>query len=148
MAELKFNVVEYSHYQSKVNEKGDFERFCAYNSIDVFFEETKIHCSYREIESKKASDFCDYEGMNLYITHNHHPEKWAEEALDRTKSCSISIDSFKKDRRRFVNEIDKKWEINYFLYNLLWYIFSDEFLATYGIFPEDEYKNQELIYKR
>lgn len=148
MAELIFNVVEYSHYQTKENEKGDLERFCAYHSEDIFFEKTKVHYSYREIEPTNASDLCDYEGMNLHITHNHHPEKWAEEALDRTKSCSISIDSFKKDRRRFVNEIDKKWTINYFLYSLLCDKFSDEFLSEYGIFPVEDYKNQELIYKR
>ena len=148
MAELIFNVVEYSHYQTKENEKGDLERFCAYNSIDVFFEETKIHCSYRIDESKNTSDLCDYEGMNLYITHNRHPEKWAEEALNKTKSYTVSIDGFKKECRNITTEIDKKWEINYFLYNLLWGVFSDEFLATYGIFPEEEYKNQELIYKR
>ena len=148
MAELIFNVVDYCHYQTKENEKGGFERFCAYCSTDVFFENTVVHFSYREIEPKNASDFCEYEGISLHITHNHHPERWAEEALNKTKLGSVIIDGFKKERKNITNKIDKKWEINYFLYDLLCDKFSDEFLSEYGIFPEEDYKNQELIYKR
>ena len=148
MAELIFNVVDYCNYQSKENEKGGFERFCAYCSTDVFFENTVVHFSYREIEPKNTSSFCEYEGMNLHITHNHRPERWSEEALNKTKSGSIIIDGFKKDTVNYNTESDKKWEINYFLYDLLCDKFSDEYLSEYNIFPEEEYQNQELIYKR
>ena len=148
MAELILNVVDYCHYQTKENEKGGFEHFCVYCSTDVFFEDTVVRYSYREIEPKNPSDFCEYEGMNLHITHNHHPERWAEEALNKTKSYTVSIDDFKKEQKNITNKTDKKWEINYFLYDLLCDKFSDEFLSEYGIFPEEDYKNQELIYKR
>lgn len=147
MAELKFNVVEYSHYQSKVNEKGDFERFCAYCSTDVFFENTIIHFSYRVIEPKNIYSFCEYEGMNLTITVNNNRFNWAEQALRRTRG-NVTIDHFKTNNANYTTESNKKWITNYFLYSLLCDKFSDKILSEYNIFPEEEYQNQELIYKR
>lgn len=147
MSELIFNVVDYCHYQTKETENGGFDRVCAYCSTDVFFENTVVHFSYRIIEPKNISSFCEYEGMNLRITaHNSHIS-WAEQALAKTKG-SVTIEHFKKDKVNYTTESDKKWEINYFLYGLLCDKFSDEYLSEYNIFPEEKYKNQELIYKR
>ena len=146
MAELIFNVVDYCNYQSKENEKGGFERFCAYCSTDVFFENTVVHFSYREIEPKNTSSFCEYEGMNLIITANTRVS-WSEKALKKATG-NVTIEHFKKDTVNYTTDTEKNWEINYFLYSLLCDKFSDEFLSEYGIFPEEDYKKQELIYKR
>ena len=147
MAELIFNVVDYCHYQTKANEKGGIERFCAYCSTDVFFENTVVHFSYRIIEPKNISSFCEYEGMNLIITAHNSRVSWAEQALKKTKG-SVTIEHFTKNNSRYTTESDKKWKINYFLYSLLYDKFSDEYLSEYNIFPEEDYQNQELIYKR
>lgn len=147
MAELVFNVVDYCHYQTKETEKG-IERFCAYYSTDVFFENTVVHFSYRVIEPKNIYSFCEYEGINLIITtHNTSSLSWAERALRKTEG-SVTIEYFKKNHTSYTTESEKKRTINYFLYSLLYDKFSDKYLSEYNIFPEEDYQNQELIYKR
>ena len=148
MTELIFNVVDYCHWQTKENNKGKIERFCAYCSTDVFFEDTLVHFSYRNVDQKTFSAFCEYEGINLTTTaYRKHKFTWSEEVLRKTRG-PITIENFKQDNYTLNFENEKNYIINEFLYRLLCDKFSDEFLSEYGIFPEEDYKNQELIYKR
>ena len=147
MTELIFNVVDYCHWQTKENDKGELERLCAYCSTDVFFEDIEVHFSYKIIEPKKISSLCEYEGIHLAITAYSNRLPWSEQVLRKTRG-PVTIEHFKTHHEQCTTENQKKWEINYFLYDLLCDKFSDEFLSEYGIFPEENYKNQELIYKR
>ena len=147
MTELIFNVVDYCHWQTKENDKGELKRLCAYCSTDVFFEDTVVHFSYRTLEPKTISSFCEYEGIHLTTTAYGKRSHWSVQVLKKTQG-PVTIEHFKTHNVHYTTEREKKWEINYFLYNLLCDKFSDEFLSEYGIFSEEDYKNQELIYKR
>ena len=149
MTELIFNVVDYCHWQTKENEKGELKRLCAYCSTDVFFEDTVVHFSYRILEPKTSalSEFCEYEGIHLATTAYSKKSPWSEQVLRKTRG-PVTIEHFEKHNKTYTTESEKKWTINYFLFSLLCDKFSDEFLSEYGIFPEEDYKNQELIYKR